>query len=109
MSDRFSTSSERQPEPADSLCFRWPWRPYQERVLRSLQEQLTDRRVHIVAAPGSGKTILGLEIFRRLGRQAVAFSSTTKIRDKWILLLIDFLPDDIQETLDSTRASVNKQ
>ena len=94
MSDRFPTSSERQPEPADSLCFRWPWRPYQERVLRSLQEQLTDRRVHIVAAPGSGKTILGLEIFRRLGRPAVAFSPTTTIRDQWILRLGDFLPAD---------------
>ena len=92
MSDHAATHSEKDPQPEDSLCFRWPWRPYQERVLESLDEHLADRRIHIVAAPGSGKTVLGLEIFRRVRRPTVAFSPTTTIRDQWLLRLGDFLP-----------------
>jgi hypothetical protein len=49
------------------LEFRWPWRPYQQRVLDALEEHLADQKLHVVAAPGSGKTCLGLEGFRRLG------------------------------------------
>lgn len=82
--------------PADlpSLRFPWPWRPYQQRVLSALPSLLTDRRLHVVAAPGSGKTVLGLEIFRVLGRPTVVLSPTRTIRDQWLARLGDFLPPD---------------
>lgn len=54
---------------------------------------LADRKLHVVAAPGSGKTTLGLEIFRRLGAPAVVLSPTRTIRDQWIERLRDFMPD----------------
>ena len=54
-----------QAPPTATMEFRWPWRPYQRRVLAEIERHLGDRKLHIVAAPGSGKTILGLEVFRR--------------------------------------------
>ncbi len=75
------------------LRFRWPWRDYQARVLAQMDRHLADHRLHVVAAPGSGKTVLGLETFRRLARPTVVLSPTRTIRDQWLQRLGDFLPD----------------
>ncbi|MEM8493675.1 MAG: DEAD/DEAH box helicase family protein [Pseudomonadota bacterium] len=79
--------------PTESLHFRYPWRDYQARVLDSIKLYLADQRLHIVAAPGSGKTTLGLEIFRQLGHPTLVLSPTRVIRDQWIERLRDFCPD----------------
>jgi len=79
----------------ESLQFRYPWRNYQARVLDSIKLYLADRKLHIVAAPGSGKTTLGLEIFRQLGKPALVLSPTRVIRNQWIQRLRDYcLPSD---------------
>ncbi len=78
--------------PTTQMRFAWPWRPYQQRVLEAMDVHLADGRLHIVAAPGSGKTILGLEAFRRLGRPGVILSPTVTIRDQWLARLEHFLP-----------------
>jgi superfamily II DNA or RNA helicase len=75
-----------------ALRFPHPWRPYQERVLAALPALAADKRLHVVAAPGSGKTVLGLEIFRFLGLPTVVLSPTRTIRDQWLARLADFLP-----------------
>ncbi len=67
----------------DDIYFRKQWRSYQARVLSELETHLDDHHLHIVAAPGSGKTVLGLEVVRRLNRPAVIFSPTLTIRDQW--------------------------
>jgi superfamily II DNA or RNA helicase len=77
------------------MHFRWAWRPYQERVLNSLHVHLNDRKLHVVAAPGAGKTCLGLEVFRLLGHPAVVLSPTRTIRNQWLERLADFLPTDL--------------
>ena len=43
--------------------------------------------VHIVAAPGSGKTILGLELAGQRGQPVLVLSPTLTIRDQWITRL----------------------
>ena len=80
--------------PIGSLHFRYPWRNYQARVLDATTLYLADRRLHIVAAPGSGKTTLGLEIFRRLGNPTLVLSPTRIIRNQWIERLRDYCPPD---------------
>ncbi len=76
--------------PTEALHFRYPWRNYQARVLNSIRLYLADHRLHIVAAPGSGKTTLGLEIFRELGHPALVLSPTRVIRNQWLERLRDF-------------------
>lgn len=65
------------------MNFTGMWRDYQARVLEEMDQHLDDRKLHVVAAPGAGKTVLGLEIVRRLGRPALVFAPTIAIRDQW--------------------------
>lgn len=48
------------------LSFKGTWRIYQQRVLDRYNQYVQDRKIHIVAAPGSGKTTLGIELIKRL-------------------------------------------
>jgi superfamily II DNA or RNA helicase len=80
--------------------FRFTWRPYQARVLSELEEYLDDNRLHVVAAPGSGKTLLGLEVTRRLNRPSLILAPTLAIRDQWVSRLVDFFLPDATKTPD---------
>jgi superfamily II DNA or RNA helicase len=73
----------------ETVQFRLPWRAYQERVLQALDAHLADDHFHVVAAPGSGKTVLGLEAMRRLGQPALILAPTRAIRDQWIARLCE--------------------
>ena len=52
----------------ETVKFKYSWRPYQKRVLDEANKYLADGKVNVVAAPGSGKTVLGLELARRLNK-----------------------------------------
>jgi superfamily II DNA or RNA helicase len=76
------------------FSFRGQWRDYQARVLADLQGHLDDDRLHVVAAPGSGKTVLGLEVVRRLGKPTLVLAPTVTIREQWAeRLQHQFLPE----------------
>ncbi|MEM9500808.1 MAG: DEAD/DEAH box helicase family protein [Pseudomonadota bacterium] len=78
----------------DRMQFSGTWRDYQARVLGEMSDHLGDNRLHVVAAPGAGKTILGLEIVRKLGRPALIFAPSLAIRDQWRERLVPlFLPE----------------
>jgi KaiC/GvpD/RAD55 family RecA-like ATPase len=62
------------------MQFSGRWRDYQARVLAEMDQHIGDGRLHVVAAPGAGKTVLGLEIVRRFGRPAVVFARTPQGR-----------------------------
>ena len=63
--------------------FKGKFREYQQRVLDNSSSFLSDGKINIVAAPGSGKTILGLELIRRLGNKTIILSPTTTIKEQW--------------------------
>lgn len=71
------------------MRFRHPWRSYQARLLGEMQQHLADEKLHFVAAPGAGKTVLGLEILRRLGRRTLILAPSLLVRDQWISRLVD--------------------
>lgn len=74
-----------------SIQFRHPWRNYQQRVLDELASHLNDRKLHVIAPPGSGKTVLGIEAMLRIGRPTLILSPTITIRNQWIeRLMTDF-------------------
>ena len=63
--------------------FAGTFRDYQARVLKNANTHLKDGKIHIVAAPGSGKTILGLELIRGLNSPALVLSPSVTIRQQW--------------------------
>ncbi|MBD5585427.1 MAG: DEAD/DEAH box helicase family protein [Clostridia bacterium] len=67
----------------ENVNFCGTFRSYQQKVLDGADKYLSDGRINIVAAPGSGKTVLGLELIRRLSKPCVILSPTTTIRDQW--------------------------
>ena len=74
----------------NEIAFRLSWRPYQQRVLAELNEHLEDNHLHVIAAPGSGKTILGLEVSRILNQPTLIFAPTLAIRDQWVDRFVNF-------------------
>ena len=67
----------------EGIRFKGTFRSYQQHILERADAYLKDGHIHIVAAPGSGKTILGLELVCRLNERALILSPTTTIRDQW--------------------------
>ncbi len=66
------------------IRFKYPWRKYQKRILDELAQHLEDDHLHLVAPPGSGKTVLGLEVALRLNRPTLIVAPTLAIRNQWI-------------------------
>ncbi len=76
------------------LNFSLSWRPYQATVLNNFDKHINDNHFHIVAPPGSGKTILGIEILRRIGKKTLVLSPTLTIRNQWNDRLQEFFTDN---------------
>lgn len=80
-----ASGTRRADRPAiPDFRFAGTWRGYQQRLLGALHTHLDDRRLHVVAAPGAGKTVIGLEVLRQLGRPALILSPTLAIREQWL-------------------------
>lgn len=65
------------------VTFRGKFRSYQQSVLDEAPQYLADGQIHIVAAPGSGKTVLGLELLRQAGAPTLILSPTVTVRMQW--------------------------
>lgn len=81
-----------------TIQFKGEWRHYQTRVLAKSEQHLKDGKIHIVAAPGSGKTTLGLELIGRLATPTLILVPTITIREQWVARLTSSFLD---ETIDA--------
>ncbi|MEY8861739.1 DEAD/DEAH box helicase family protein [Tenacibaculum singaporense] len=70
-------------EAITKLNFLFDWRPYQAKVLQNFSAHIQDDHFHIVAPPGSGKTILGIEIIKRISKKTLILTPTLTIRNQW--------------------------
>ena len=68
----------------DQLSFKGQWRQYQQLVLDKSESFMDDGKIHLVAAPGSGKTTLGIEFIRRFGNPTLILVPTVTIRQQWV-------------------------
>ena len=70
----------------DELEFRGEWRQYQTLALEAFERdrEAGHASTHLVAPPGSGKTLLGFEILRRLGRPALVLAPNSAIQQQWM-------------------------
>ena len=66
-----------------SIKFKYSWRDYQQRVLSELETHLEDEHLNVVAPPGSGKTVLGLEVMLRINKSTLILAPTLAIRNQW--------------------------
>lgn len=73
-------------DPFPSIKFRGQLRPSQVQVRDVAQQQLSqgERQLHIVAPPGSGKTVVGLYLWAELiKRPALVLSPNSAIQSQW--------------------------
>ncbi|PXW10750.1 type III restriction/modification enzyme restriction subunit [Chryseobacterium sp. CBTAP 102] len=68
----------------EKATFKYRWRTYQKKILDNMNEHLKNGHLHISAPPGSGKTVLGLEIMLRLDKPALIVAPTLAIKNQWI-------------------------
>ena len=68
----------------EHLSFKGEWRAYQKRILEKSELIMADGHIHLVAAPGSGKTTLGIEFIRRNSKPALILVPTVTIRQQWV-------------------------
>jgi superfamily II DNA or RNA helicase len=68
------------------LAFQGRWRRYQELALEAFERDRRGgrRSTHVLAPPGSGKTVLGLEIVRRLGARALVLCPNSAVQAQWL-------------------------
>ncbi|WP_026451196.1 DEAD/DEAH box helicase family protein [Aequorivita capsosiphonis] len=77
-----------------SLLFKFTWRSYQQRFLDGFENHNEDNHLHVVAPPGSGKTILGLEMVRRINKKTLILSPTLTIRNQWNERMLECFVND---------------
>ncbi|MBR5129844.1 MAG: DEAD/DEAH box helicase family protein [Alphaproteobacteria bacterium] len=92
-----------------NLCFKGKFRSYQQKVLDNLTAHLKDEKLHIVAAPGAGKTTLGIEVIARLKCPVLIFAPTLTIRNQWKERIIEAFLDDKDQDIISLDIKNPKQ
>lgn len=84
------------------IKFKYPFRDYQQEALTMLNRYIHDKKLHIVAAPGAGKTILALELLLRIGNRALVLVPTIAIKEQWIERLTkDFINGNKADLISS--------
>ena len=78
----------------EHLSFKGEWREYQKRILEKSETIMADGHIHLVAAPGSGKTTLGIEFIRRNSNPALILVPTVTIRQQWVDRIREAFLDD---------------
>lgn len=87
----------------EGITFCYDWRSYQAKVLDNLDDHLENRHLHLVAPPGSGKTVLGLEVMIRLNGPTFILAPTLTIRNQWVERFVElFLQTEEQPDWIST-------
>jgi superfamily II DNA or RNA helicase len=84
--------------PLADLTFRYPLRKYQKEILELVNIKLErgERKLHIVAPPGAGKTIMGLQIISQLKCNSLILCPNTTIQSQWGQKFDLFLPPGLE-------------
>ncbi len=85
----------------DELSFGGEWRRYQKAAIAAFERDRAagHRRTHIVAPPGSGKTLVGVELVRRIGRRALVLTPNSAVQMQWPRAVRKFgSPADVSRT-----------
>ncbi|MGI6878262.1 DEAD/DEAH box helicase family protein [Microbacterium sp. gxy059] len=79
--------------PLASWRFEGSWRRSQQTILDAVGDRIDGADpLHLVAPPGAGKTLLGLELARRRGSRTLVLAPTATIRAQWARAGRDLAP-----------------
>ena len=67
----------------NKITFKYEFREYQKRALEEIDKYISDNKIHIVAAPGAGKTILGLKLVFEFNKNTLILVPNIAIREQW--------------------------
>lgn len=99
VSQQNSDSEDRFVEDLFSrLHFGHPLRKYQTEILDIVNEKVGQgrREVHIVAPPGAGKTIIGLQMVLNFKKPSLILTPNTTIQSQWSQKLNLFVPEEMK-------------
>lgn len=86
---------------ASKLVFQHDFRIYQQQILDKINVlDHPDNSFHIIAPPGSGKTVVAIELLRRVGKPTVVFVPNTSIQLQWKNQVKLFLPSHQKHLID---------
>lgn len=68
---------------SQSINFKHSWRVYQKKFLENFDKHKLDNHLHVIAPPGAGKTILGLEMLIRVNKKTLVLTPTLTIKHQW--------------------------
>lgn len=94
---RTNDSSENQDSSIiKQLNFKYDLRGYQKEILDLVSNKFNSgaKEIHIVAPPGAGKTIIGLQILSQLKKPGLILSPNTTIQSQWSQKISLFLPEN---------------
>lgn len=82
----------------ERLSFRHPFRKYQQEIIELVKLKLEkgEKQFHIVAPPGAGKTIIGLQLVAQLKQPSLIVCPTTTIQSQWGQKLDLFIPPELE-------------
>jgi superfamily II DNA or RNA helicase len=85
-----------------TVAYPQPFRRYQVLALDAFEKARAEgrRRAYFVLPPGSGKTLLGLEIARRLGNRTLCLGPNTAIQMQWVEQWRAFQPAAVSAGID---------
>lgn len=66
------------------------WRSYQKRVLANIENYLEDQSIHLIAPPGSGKTLLGVGIIQHLQKKTLVLVPSLILKEQWLATLMSY-------------------
>ena len=83
------------------MHFSWKLYPYQCEILDVFERerQRWDKKIHIVAPPGSGNTIVGLEMMMRLDTPTLILVPNLTLEEQW--------KDNIEKILPAYQSQKN--
>jgi superfamily II DNA or RNA helicase len=85
------------------MRFTLPLRRYQRLALEAFERHRADggKRSYLVLPPGAGKTVLGLEVARQLGKRSLCLCPNTSVRTQWVAQWSGFQPASVTMGSDS--------
>ena len=92
----------------NEISFKYELREYQKRALNEIDKYIDDEKIHIVAAPGAGKTILALKLVFEFNHNTMILVPTIAIREQWVERMLNDFTNVPQDEIGTDLKNIKK-